>query len=165
MPSGEITQRRRSKSSLANSEESMQADGSLILKRVGGTFSNSGDRDDLLRMGDREALPLFPAEGEQLQQRRASLGSGPSHSSLSNHQPHSKQPLIPEPVDKWRTWWIRATSGSIMISLLAIILMSGVSAIILMVVALQTLVFKEVISIAHQRSKEKKLPWFRTTIW
>jgi phosphatidate cytidylyltransferase len=32
-------------------------------------------------------------------------------------------------------------------------------------VVIQTLVYKEVIAIAHVPSKEKKLPWFKTLNW
>jgi phosphatidate cytidylyltransferase len=34
-----------------------------------------------------------------------------------------------------------------------------------MIVAFQTMIFKEVIFIAHVPSKEKKLPWFRLSNW
>lgn len=66
---------------------------------------------------------------------------------------------------RWSTWRTRAISGSLMIGGLAALLMSGAPAIVGLVVVLQFLVFREVISIAHYRSKEKKIPWFRTTVW
>jgi phosphatidate cytidylyltransferase len=37
--------------------------------------------------------------------------------------------------------------------------------VILLVFVIQTLVYKEVIAIAHVPSKEKKLPWFKTLNW
>lgn len=37
--------------------------------------------------------------------------------------------------------------------------------VIFLVVVIQTLVYKEVIALAHVPSKEKKLPWFKTLNW
>ena len=37
--------------------------------------------------------------------------------------------------------------------------------VILLVVVIQTLVYKEVIAIAHVPTKDKKLPWFKTLNW
>jgi len=37
--------------------------------------------------------------------------------------------------------------------------------VILLIVVIQTLVYKEVIAIAHVPSKEKELPWFKTLNW
>lgn len=53
----------------------------------------------------------------------------------------------------------------VMILMFAAIIYIGHIGLLLLVVLLQTLVFKEVISIAHVPSKEMKLPWFRTLIW
>ena len=52
-----------------------------------------------------------------------------------------------------------------MIGAFFLIIASGHLYVILMVTAIHTFVFKEVISIAHVPSKEKKLPWFRLTNW
>lgn len=52
-----------------------------------------------------------------------------------------------------------------MLSTFAVIICSGPMAIILLIVGVSTLVFKEVISIAWVPSKEKKLPWFRLINW
>jgi phosphatidate cytidylyltransferase len=65
----------------------------------------------------------------------------------------------------WRTMWTRSVFGVFMICAMTLILLSGPLTIILSVAMMQTLVFKEVISIAHLKSKEKKLPWFRSINW
>jgi phosphatidate cytidylyltransferase len=52
-----------------------------------------------------------------------------------------------------------------MIAGAAVIVASGHLSVILMIVVIQTMVFKEVIAIAHVPSKEKKLPWFRVINW
>ena len=45
------------------------------------------------------------------------------------------------------------------------ILALGHMGVILLVIVIQTLVYKEVIAIAHVPTKEKKLPWFKTLNW
>jgi len=42
---------------------------------------------------------------------------------------------------------------------------AGPAAVILLVVMVQGLVYKEVIYLANVPSREKKLPWFRTMNW
>lgn len=41
----------------------------------------------------------------------------------------------------------------------------GPFAMMLLIVAVQVAVFREVISIAHLKSKERHLKWFRTIAW
>lgn len=53
----------------------------------------------------------------------------------------------------------------ILITGVSSLILSGQLAVILMILAFQTLIFKEVIAIAHVPSKEKKLPWFRLINW
>lgn len=69
------------------------------------------------------------------------------------------------PKNRWSTLKTRSLYGTIMLVGLYCVLISGPLAIIGLIAAVQTLVFKEVISIAHFRSQEKKLPWFRTITW
>lgn len=66
---------------------------------------------------------------------------------------------------KWDSMKTRTVYGLIMIFGLYLILISGPIAIVSLIAVIQTLVFKEVISIAHSRSLEKKLPWFRSISW
>jgi phosphatidate cytidylyltransferase len=69
------------------------------------------------------------------------------------------------PEKKWHNWWVRTIWTLIMVSLFVLILLAGHVWVVLLVVALQLAVFKEVIQIAHVPSKEKKLPWFRLINW
>jgi phosphatidate cytidylyltransferase len=69
------------------------------------------------------------------------------------------------PKSRWSTLKTRSLYGMIMLVGLYFVLVSGPLAIIGLIAIVQTLVFKEVISIAHFRSQEKKLPWFRTITW
>lgn len=66
---------------------------------------------------------------------------------------------------RWKNYRTRCLWGSVMIAMFLALLASGHLAITLMVVGIQTAIFKEVISIAHLRSKEGHLPWFRTLNW
>ncbi len=75
------------------------------------------------------------------------------------------RPKAAPPISRWTTLKTRSLFGALMICGLYVILLIGPLAIITLIAAVQTLVFKEVISIAHSRSVEKKLPWFRTITW
>jgi phosphatidate cytidylyltransferase len=66
---------------------------------------------------------------------------------------------------RWRDWWTRTLWTVIMIFGFFAVIASGHLSVIVMVVSIQTIVFKEVIAIAHVPSKEKKLPWFRVINW
>ncbi|CAG8606444.1 7150_t:CDS:2, partial [Acaulospora morrowiae] len=60
---------------------------------------------------------------------------------------------------------IRAIWTLVMIGGFFVILAAGHFFVILLVVVIQTLVYREVIALAHVPSKEKKLPWFKTLNW
>ncbi|KAJ3324033.1 hypothetical protein HDU76_013505 [Blyttiomyces sp. JEL0837] len=74
--------------------------------------------------------------------------------------------LVDEPGNKkWRNWWVRTFWTFMMIAGFFAILASGHIWVVLLVVVIQTMVYWEVISIAHVPSKAKKMPWFRTFTW
>jgi len=87
------------------------------------------------------------------------------YDSGSNTAHPDTQSNIVGPKGRWETLRTRSIYGTGMIFGLYLALLSGPIAIILLIAAIQTLVFKEVISIAHFRSQEKKLPWFRSITW
>ena len=101
--------------------------------------------------------------------RRSASDAAQKASSDYLRRPHSEEALATAAVSAaaagWSKFWIRTIWTIIMILVFAGILLAGHLAIIIMVLAIQTCVFKEVIAIAHQKSKEKQLPWFRTTMW
>lgn len=78
---------------------------------------------------------------------------------------HSEENKSDADSSQWKSLKTRSIFGAIMILALYFVLMAGPFAIVAGIVLIQTLVFKEVISIAHLRSKEKQLPWFRTITW
>ena len=87
-------------------------------------------------------------------------------SEVSEAEEQPKAPLQSSgPVSRWKNFWIRTFWTVIMIGSFSAIMKAGHSYVVLMVVVLQTLVYKEVIAIAHVPSKEKKLPWFRSFVW
>lgn len=59
----------------------------------------------------------------------------------------------------------RLVSGILMMLLLTLFVLLGPLFLIIAIACIQLMVFKEVVSIAYSKSKEKKLPWFRTTMW
>ncbi len=66
---------------------------------------------------------------------------------------------------KWKNWWIRTLWTSIMISGFIGILLGGHMWLILLVLAIQIQIYREVISIAYVPSKEMEVPWFRAMSW
>lgn len=72
--------------------------------------------------------------------------------------------LVDQP-NKWKNWWIRAFWTLVMIIGFSLILMAGHPCVILLVVLIQTLVYREVISIGIGPIKERQLPWFRSLHW
>ncbi|KAG0048956.1 hypothetical protein BGZ83_006166 [Gryganskiella cystojenkinii] len=66
---------------------------------------------------------------------------------------------------KWRNWSVRTLWTLIMIGGFFACLAAGPAWVILLVVMVQGLVYKEVIYLANVPSKEKKLPWFRSLNW
>ena len=61
--------------------------------------------------------------------------------------------------------FLRLVSGILMMLMLTMIRPLGPLFLIIAIACIQLMVFKEVVSIAYSKSKEKKLPWFRTTMW
>jgi len=66
---------------------------------------------------------------------------------------------------KWVNWWTRTIWTFAMIFPFFFVIFSGHLSIILLVLVIQVLIFKEIIAIAHYPSQEKKLPWFRIINW
>lgn len=66
---------------------------------------------------------------------------------------------------KWVNWWTRTLWTFVMIFGFFFVIFSGHLSIILLVLVLQVLIFKEIIAIAHYPIQEKKLPWFRIINW
>jgi phosphatidate cytidylyltransferase len=66
---------------------------------------------------------------------------------------------------KWQNWSVRTLWTLIMIGGFFACVAAGPAFVILLVVMVQGLVYKEVIYLANVPSKEKKLPWFRSMNW
>lgn len=66
---------------------------------------------------------------------------------------------------KWANWSVRTLWTLIMIGGFFACVAAGPLFVILLVVMVQGLVYKEVIYLANVPSREKKLPWFRTMNW
>jgi len=100
------------------------------------------------------------------------MTSRPSSAQGTNSVFNSRPPtptaklLVDEvPNKKWKNMWIRTLWTIVMVTGFIGIILAGHIWVILLVILIQTLVYKEVISIAHVPSKEKKLPWFRALNW
>ncbi|GAB5586521.1 phosphatidate cytidylyltransferase [Umbelopsis nana] len=74
--------------------------------------------------------------------------------------------LAAEPSQKkWKNWWIRTITTLIMIGSFFFILASGHVWVIVMVEAIQTLVYREIIQIAQVPAKARNVRWFKTMSW
>ncbi|KAI9011973.1 cytidylyltransferase family-domain-containing protein [Phycomyces nitens] len=73
----------------------------------------------------------------------------------------AEQPLT----KKWKNMWIRTITTLLMVGSFFAILASGHLWVILMVIAIQTLVYSEVIEIAQVPARERNMRWYRTMSW
>ncbi|CAO3664050.1 unnamed protein product [Umbelopsis vinacea] len=74
--------------------------------------------------------------------------------------------LAAEPSQKkWKNWWLRTITTLIMIGSFFFILASGHVWVIVMVEAIQTLVYREIIQIAQVPAKARNVKWFKTMSW
>ncbi|KAG0163251.1 hypothetical protein DFQ28_011660 [Apophysomyces sp. BC1034] len=93
----------------------------------------------------------------------------PSAQVEATNDPSTKEEtvlLAAEPAKKkWQNWWLRTITTFMMIGTFFAILASGHIWVILMVVAIQTIVYNEVIHIAEVPAKERSLKWFKTMSW
>lgn len=82
-----------------------------------------------------------------------------------NAQREHKSPLLANDKHKWKNLITRGIMGLLMIASMTLFVLAGHLCVVFGVAIIQLLVFKEVISLAYTKSKERQLPWFRTTMW
>ncbi|KAF9323468.1 hypothetical protein BG006_001426 [Podila minutissima] len=91
------------------------------------------------------------------------------HSNGTGPTPASKDAVVlladQSASAKWANWSVRTLWTLIMIGGFFACVAAGPLFVILLVVMVQGLVYKEVIYLANVPSREKKLPWFRTMNW
>ncbi|KAG0746819.1 hypothetical protein G6F57_002682 [Rhizopus arrhizus] len=66
---------------------------------------------------------------------------------------------------KWKNWWVRTVTTLMMIGTFFMILASGHIWVILMVIAISTIVYNEVLQIAEGPAKDNSFKWFKTMSW
>lgn len=66
---------------------------------------------------------------------------------------------------KWRNWWVRTITTFMMIGTFFLILASGHVWVIMMVIAISTVVYNEVLQIAQAPAKDSNFRWFKTMSW
>lgn len=66
---------------------------------------------------------------------------------------------------KWKNWWVRTITTFMMIGTFFLILASGHIWVILMVIAISTVVYNEVLQIAQGPAKDSNFRWFKTMSW
>jgi phosphatidate cytidylyltransferase len=114
----------------------------------------------------------FSPQTMPLKRRSAKKPDSVAHSNHkasvdSNQEKEDKTILLAaEPSQKkWKNWWIRTITTLIMIGSFFFILASGHVWVIVMVEAIQTLVYREIIQIAQVPAKARNVRWFKTMSW
>jgi len=108
-------------------------------------------------------------EMNELRQRAKSstselaLTKSPKHTSTKAEEP----PLLAnlDPSEKWKSWRIRMRSSISMILGFAVLMYLGQPALLLLIICVQTFMFKEIVKLGHVVSRENKLPGFRHLQW
>lgn len=147
----------------SSEDEGGQEDLPIYPRLVGSKVSNSSNSS--LNFGSKKK-PRYANDGNPGYSRSR------SHSHSHGHQMGRVDPSIAldhlahvDPIAKKRNFLTRAVWTVIMVSSFVGIILAGHLYVILLVLLIQATTFKEVISIAHIPSKEKKLPWFRSLNW
>ncbi|KAJ3185724.1 hypothetical protein HDU85_001083 [Gaertneriomyces sp. JEL0708] len=124
-----------------------------------GSTSSSSSASDLAERATEEALTA-PVLNVAVKKRSlpgdAALDKSPQNVTLLVDEAKSK---------KWQNAFVRSVWTFVMVFLFLVILLAGHVWVVLLVGLLQTLVYKEVISIGISPAKEQKLPWNRFLHW
>ncbi|GAM24789.1 hypothetical protein SAMD00019534_079640 [Acytostelium subglobosum LB1] len=84
--------------------------------------------------------------------------------TTNNNSADNAKPTDP-PESRYKKLAVRSVMGACMISFFAVVLSTDHAIVSLFVIALQLLVFKEMVSLRYIEAKEKKIPRFRTLAW
>jgi len=103
-----------------------------------------------------EPVEVEPEEDIKVFQAEESTKKKDEKTVLLAEQPKSQ---------KWTNWWTRTLWTFVMIFGFFFVIFSGHLSIIILVLILQVVIFKEIIAIAHYPIQERKLPWFRVINW
>ncbi|KAJ3098500.1 hypothetical protein HDU97_003956 [Phlyctochytrium planicorne] len=135
---------------------------SLRARNVGLSKPSNGNLNGSYRVSDRR----IPNDNDGFSSSAYDTDYKKGEETDTNQEVAPTVMLVNEPPGKkWRNWWVRSFWTFVMVGGFITILLAGHIWVVLLVVVIQTLVYKEVISIAHIPSKEKKMPWFRTMNW
>ena len=101
----------------------------------------------------------------ELKNSHATTSHSPQHITERAVQQPEQQPVVflsQQPAhERWRNWWLRTVWTLIMIAGFLFIIASGHLWTMLLILVLQLIVYKEVISVGIPIVQEKKLPWNR----
>lgn len=87
-----------------------------------------------------------------------------SNSFSKSHQHRSSSSLTSKKssLSAWNKFWLRIAMGALMIASFSAILYGGHLYAWILVVVLQTLIFKELVNVRYRAAAEKNIPWFRS---
>ncbi|KAI8813563.1 cytidylyltransferase family-domain-containing protein [Cladochytrium replicatum] len=145
-----MTKKVRRKAQTQSAELQNQDETQCLAETVHTESSSDADVDPVSN------TPSKPSPSEAYVDRKA----GPLNNDRSGAKSSDSAGLL-----RWRNWWTRAFTTLLMVTTFAGILYAGHLAVVLLVVVIQTLVFREVIGIAYGLAKKNRLPWFRALNW
>ncbi|KAJ0407350.1 hypothetical protein P43SY_004778 [Pythium insidiosum] len=88
-----------------------------------------------------------------------------AEATLSTAEDSAAAPPAKNPDTGFKKFMTRVVVGFAMIGLFGLIIYGGHLYAWLMVVVLQTLIFRELVNVRYKAAAEKKLPWFRSVQW
>ncbi|GAA5798091.1 cytidylyltransferase family-domain-containing protein [Helicostylum pulchrum] len=93
--------------------------------------------------------------------------AGKKRSAKNNTETVEKVTLLADESTKkkWQNWWVRTITTFMMIGAFFFVLASGHIWVILMVIAISTVVYNEVLQIAQGPAKDSNFRWFKTMSW
>ncbi|KAF9205648.1 hypothetical protein BGZ49_003743 [Haplosporangium sp. Z 27] len=156
-----------------DNDNKIRAPQSLPTNDNNATQKTKQQRQRLRRLQQKQQEQLknsahsHPIQEEQLKHQHQPLSRTKSQSPVRHGKGTEKEAVVlladESAKAKWANWSVRTLWTLIMIGGFFACVAAGPLFVILLVVMVQSLVFKEVIYLAHVPSKEKKLPWFRVT--
>ncbi|TPX32773.1 phosphatidate cytidylyltransferase [Synchytrium endobioticum] len=119
-----------------------------------------------LKRSVRSSIGRRGSTGQGRATEKGHRGGPKAGSAYSPYTGGGAKLLIDEPTkSKYHNLFIRSIASAVMVGGFLLFLLAGHSWVIFLVAIIQSLVYREVISIAAVTPREKKLPWMRAINW
>ncbi len=157
-------------SGAATSGTTIATDSNFIVRRLG--YHHTRSAEHLLNVSSSAAAPAAGAFGRTSSMLAGNGSKGPlpplPTEEASYPPPPATSPVIAVALpwmNGWSNFSVRVLLGMVMLVFFSLVISLGPAALIIMIILIQTAVFREVITIAHARYRERQLSWSRTLNW